>query len=232
MRLALEVDLKYERLYAYLQDDVTKKRPTVNLVLNLLCPSAEAKLMSRSCFASYAPLIANELLHLIPDPNQSQQPLLAYSLKLDDQIVRLLLDQTSLDSRLVEFCDFHEANVDLDTLSLDVETKTALSVLGKQALETRQPLQLYFNGPTGVGKRCCVEALAKKLSMPLLVAHLDRLVSTNIHLEQVLTPLFREAWFNNAILLLDGIDFLFETQRSISFQSLLKNLPRMTVSPS
>ena len=36
--LAPELDLRYERLYAYLQDDVTKKRPSVDLVLNLLCP--------------------------------------------------------------------------------------------------------------------------------------------------------------------------------------------------
>ncbi|MBZ0309198.1 MAG: ATP-binding protein, partial [Anaerolineae bacterium] len=35
--LAPEVDLRYERLYAYLQDDVTRKRPCVDLVLNLLC---------------------------------------------------------------------------------------------------------------------------------------------------------------------------------------------------
>jgi hypothetical protein len=34
--LALELDLRYERLYAYLQDDVTKKLPSVDLVLNLL----------------------------------------------------------------------------------------------------------------------------------------------------------------------------------------------------
>src|SRR5262245_58530942 len=37
--LAAEVDLKYERLFAYLQDDVTKKRPTVDLLLELLCES-------------------------------------------------------------------------------------------------------------------------------------------------------------------------------------------------
>jgi len=31
-----ELDLKYQKLYAYLQDDVTKKSPTVDLVLHLL----------------------------------------------------------------------------------------------------------------------------------------------------------------------------------------------------
>ena len=40
--LAPEIDLGYERLYAYLQDDVTRRRSSVDLALNLLCPSAEA----------------------------------------------------------------------------------------------------------------------------------------------------------------------------------------------
>ena len=35
--LAPELDNRYERLYAYLQDDVTRKRPSVDLVFNLLC---------------------------------------------------------------------------------------------------------------------------------------------------------------------------------------------------
>ena len=33
--LAPELDLKYEKLYAYLQDDVTKKQPSVNLILDM-----------------------------------------------------------------------------------------------------------------------------------------------------------------------------------------------------
>ena len=37
--LAPELDLRYERLYAYLQDDVTQRRPTVDLATepSLLC---------------------------------------------------------------------------------------------------------------------------------------------------------------------------------------------------
>ena len=55
--LAPEFDLRYERLYAYLQDDVTRKWPSVDLVLNLLCPSLEAKLKRRKHFAPAAPLL-------------------------------------------------------------------------------------------------------------------------------------------------------------------------------
>src|SRR4030095_4120285 len=37
--LAPELNLKYAKLYAYLQDDITRKQPTVDFVLRLLCGS-------------------------------------------------------------------------------------------------------------------------------------------------------------------------------------------------
>ena len=56
LALAPEVDLRYERIYAYLQDDVTRRRPTVDLALNLFCDSPEARLEQRRRFAPEAPL--------------------------------------------------------------------------------------------------------------------------------------------------------------------------------
>src|SRR5262249_15754067 len=38
--LAPELQRKYDTLYAYMQDDITRKRPSVDLVLDLLCASA------------------------------------------------------------------------------------------------------------------------------------------------------------------------------------------------
>src|SRR5437764_1801182 len=89
--LAPELDLRYERLYAYLQDDVTRRRPSVDLALNLLCGSREEKLGRRTHFGPTAALIRHGLMRLVPDPNQPQPPLLGHYLKLDEQIVRWLL---------------------------------------------------------------------------------------------------------------------------------------------
>src|SRR5262245_37933351 len=68
--LAPELDLRYERLYAYLQDDVTRRRPSVDLALNLLCPSAEIKIERRERFAPESPLLRRGIVHLLPDQNQ------------------------------------------------------------------------------------------------------------------------------------------------------------------
>ena len=219
--LAPELDLRYERLYAYLQDDVAKKRPTIDLALNLLCPSAADKLAQRAHFAPDAPLVRHGLLHLLPDPNQAQPPLLAHYVKLDEQIVRFLLGQDGLDARLASFCQMVRPTVSLNVLPLGAERKQALSALVLQARETRQPLRLYFQGPRHAGTRQTAEALAAEVGMPLLIVDLVRAPATATDFEEVLRLLFREAWFQDAILFLEGVDALRVGDQAMRYQRLL-----------
>src|SRR5262249_25059436 len=65
--LAPEVDLRYERLYAYLHDDVTRKRPSVDLALHLLCGSFDQRIAHRARFGAQAPLVRRGLLQLLTD---------------------------------------------------------------------------------------------------------------------------------------------------------------------
>jgi hypothetical protein len=223
--LAPALDLRYERLYAYLQDDVAKKRPSVDLALNLLCPSKEAKLVRREHFTSEAPLIRNKLVHLLADPHQIEPPLLAHYLKLDDQIVHFLLGQMSLDRRLSPFCQLIEPIVSLDKLPLSAEIKQTLPSLVVQARVEHQPLRLYFYGPRGGGKRRTAEALACKVGTSLMIVDLARaFVANNIGFEEFLKLLFREAWFQDAILYLDGLDVLRSDERAVQHGYLLDTL--------
>ena len=43
--MAPELDTKYERLYAYLHNDATKKQPSIDLILKLVCDTKEEKLV-------------------------------------------------------------------------------------------------------------------------------------------------------------------------------------------
>ena len=87
--LASELDLKYERLFGYLQDDVTKKRPTVDLVLRLLCSTVSERLHARQAFTMEAPLLRWDLITLAEDPGARHPVLLARYLKLDERICLL-----------------------------------------------------------------------------------------------------------------------------------------------
>jgi SpoVK/Ycf46/Vps4 family AAA+-type ATPase len=221
--LAPELDLRYERLYAYLQDDVTRRRPSVDLVLNLLCASTVEKLERRVFFSAQAPLIRNGLVHLLADTNQLQPPLLAHSLKLDDQIVRFLLGQQGLDTRLASFCRLVEPLLSLDELALDAERKRALRALVLEARDEGAPLRLYFHGPRGAGKREIAEALASETDALLLVADLNQ-PPVDVEFESAIKLLFREAWFEDAVLYLDGMDALRRDERARHYERLMTEL--------
>jgi hypothetical protein len=91
--LAPELEPRYETLYAYLQNDVTRKHPSVNLALNLICRSEREKLAARSLFSPWAPLLNHCILELAEESQDRQPSLLRKFLKLDEIIVRFLLDQ-------------------------------------------------------------------------------------------------------------------------------------------
>jgi hypothetical protein len=67
--VAPELRRKYDTLYAYLQDDITRKRPSVDLVLDVLCPSEAERWRTRTAvFSDQAPLFRHGILHRVEDP--------------------------------------------------------------------------------------------------------------------------------------------------------------------
>ncbi len=98
--LAPSLDLRYEKLYGYLQDDVTRKLPTVDLVLNLLSPPGTERLTLLPGFSPEAPLFRNHLVELTDPDTETPPPLLRRALLVDDAIVFWLLGRYRPHSRL------------------------------------------------------------------------------------------------------------------------------------
>lgn len=219
--LAPEIDLRYERIYAYLQDDVTRKRPSVDLALNLLCASASEKLKRLSHFAPDAPLVRHGLLVLLSEPNQIQPPLLAHYLKLDEQVVHYLLGEERLDSRLSKFCRLRQPEYLLEQLTLSKEIQQALATLSEQAHQTQQPLRFYFYGLQGVGKSRAAEAVANHLGVPILTADLAIALQLKLDFDFIIRLLFREAKLHNAIVYLSGMDEILSPNHYGEYQQLL-----------
>lgn len=223
--LAPELDLKYERLYAYLQDDVSKKRTSVDLALNLLSSSALEKLQQRQHFTSDAPLIRHGLVHLITaDANQTQLPLLAHTLKLDDQIVSFLLRDPSIDKRIVSACSLAFPIRNLDAQKAVNNDRKGLLALAKTRLEKNNPLWLYFQGPDTTSKVELAEGLASQLGMPILHVNLARLLSAAADFKTACRITLREAWLKGAVLYLNEYDTLRESEHAAAHQQFLTQL--------
>lgn len=205
LALAPEIDLRYEKIFAFLQDDVTRKRPTLELALNLFCSTLEEKLDRRACFSSSAPLIRQRLVQIATDPSQSEPSTLAHYIKLDDQIRRVLLGQDGLDDRLYGFCELVEPSLSWDDLSLNAGTKRAMLQLATDVKSSGEALRLYFQGPGGPEKREAAEALAHALGNRLLVARIDRIPDQS-NAMLLWTLVGREAQLQNAVLFITSLD--------------------------
>ena len=219
LALAPELDLRYERIFAYLQDDVTRKRPTVELALNLLCSSAQEKLERRAHFSPQAPLVSEGLLHMVPDPNQVEPPLLAHYLKLDEQVTRMLLGDSSLDPRLAPCCTLQRPSDGGDFVG-STEIEPALAILIGQAHSAGRPLKLYFQGPRGSGKLRLAQALAASVQANLLVVRADHLLELP-GARDLLPLLLREAQLREVLIYIAVPEEVPERQPSSLREDLL-----------
>jgi len=90
--MAPDVDARFERLYGFLQDDVSRRRASIGLGIEL-CGVSSSSAYVRSRLAPGAPLV-DEYLILIEEP---ERPLLTRSLRVPDRVTAHLLGSDAPD---------------------------------------------------------------------------------------------------------------------------------------
>jgi len=222
--LAPEIDTKYEMLYAYLQDDITKKKPTIELVLNLLCNSWEEALKARTCFFSEAPLIGCNLLEL--SKNEEHYPMLSRSLRIDDRIVNYVFGLNQPDSRISSFSRLVQPQVSWKDFVFSEELKNRIDSIAKSYFASQKKgerkLIYHFFGPYGSGKKTAAEALCKELGMPLLIIDFKKTFCAELPFEKAALLAFREGVLQPAAIYLENFDrVLEEDPKSVFYQDIL-----------
>src|ERR1700730_8256348 len=91
--MAPDVDARFERLYGFLQDDVSRRRASVGLGLEL-CGLPSSGAYARSRLAPGAPLV-DECLVLV---EESERPVLTRSLRVPDRVAAHLLGSDMSDA--------------------------------------------------------------------------------------------------------------------------------------
>ncbi|MGW2019907.1 ATP-binding protein [Streptomyces sp. NPDC001927] len=92
--LAPDIDARFEALYGYLNDDLTRRRPTIGLALDL-CGQPVAG-PARFRFSATAPLVRGGLL----DITEPDRPFLSRTLRVPDRVAAHLLGDDEPDARL------------------------------------------------------------------------------------------------------------------------------------
>ena len=230
------LDLKYERLYGYLQDDVTRKRPTVNLVLDLLCP-AGAQAMGTSAmgilpsaqdrhramgttrferlshFTAAAPLFRYRFLEKVQD-QPGKYPLLNQPLVVDESVVGWLLGQYQPRPEMTQFLRLGPGLDSPEKESLvyllDARVRSEL-----EKLEHQTPV-VVFIGPDCLSQEAAAHLLAGRRGLRLLSLNLEIAMGTSgaehnrEGLDEILELALRDARMLGAGLFIQGWEACLE----------------------
>ena len=149
LALAPALDLRYQRIYAYLQDDVTRKTPTVNMALELFS-ERRVRIRDLEAFKPDAPLYDSQILIARP----SSEPLLTQTLQIDPSIPVWLLGH------------FEPDNLTRPT----VEEANSLSA---QSLVYNPEWIVAFTGPDRAAQIRAARGMAARMERPVLFIDLD-----------------------------------------------------------
>jgi DNA polymerase III delta prime subunit len=214
--LAPEIDRKYEKLYAYLQNDVMRKWPTLDLALDLNCSSLDERLSCRERLLPGMPLLFHQLIVFSHETGDGQASLLSRPLRLDDRIAAHLLGADVMDDAIAGFTQVTVPLATMDDLVVPEELKSRLLNLR----DTDESLCL-FAGPRGSGRKLAAEVLCSMSGRNLLVANIPKALAAGIVTPRIAGKLTREAALRNACLYLDGAEALLPDDKLQSRLALL-----------
>jgi hypothetical protein len=233
---APEFDLRYERIYAYLQDDVTRRRPTVDFALNLLCGTETDRWSRLAALNPQAPLLQHDLIAVSEDPQRPGSPKLSRYVVPSDRAVRLVLGHDVVTTgaavtrarssaalagiavRIVPRAGWGDIVLPADALAqlrelcqrLDQRTRVFDEWGFGRVLSRGRGTTALFSGGSGTGKTMAAEVIAQALGRELYRIDLARIISKYIgETEKNLERVFAAAQGADAILLFDEADALF-----------------------
>ncbi len=187
--LAPEIDPAFGELYAYVEDDVTRKFPTFNLAAALFAPGPAERLAARERLTPEAPLERFQVVTVEPGANPSL-PRGSWPLKLAPRIVSFLLGAGHAEERLTEL----GRPLPPAPLSPELERRAAeLEAWLKRRTSAGPWPAVSLIGPPGSGKRALAQAMGERFGLTVQRVAWSRLKALGAELSPTLRLLEREA---------------------------------------
>ena len=198
-----EIDLCYERIMGFLQDDLTRKRPSVDLVLNLLSDDFTENVRLRSFFLPNQKLIQSGLIQLHNSRRETHPSLLNYSVQVSPTVVASLLGHKMLDPQIQSFAHLESTSTVKITNWIDPEITNRIL----QAIENYPQAQPLFNfvGVKDSGKQLTAYHCAASGKRPLLIVDTPQLYQ-QADWQHYVKLIVRDACLCNAWLYWDNWD--------------------------
>lgn len=202
--LAPTLDTRYERLFGYLQDDITRKRPTINLTLDLLIGSGPQRLAHLAHFSEAAPLFKYHLLERAAETTANKPTLLSHFLVPDETIVAWLLGHYAPRSDLGAHVRLLTPHLNVTDNLLAAENFSELE-RGLQNETQAWPLVAFY-GVDLTSQTAAARQVAGRLNRDLLQVNLSGIVTPETPPAQAVALALRDARLIGALPCLLGWD--------------------------
>jgi SpoVK/Ycf46/Vps4 family AAA+-type ATPase len=222
LALAPDIDLKYETLFAYLNNDVTRKWPTFDLALRVGASRAEQRSDVHRCLLPESKLFSSGLVHPI-NSISDRRSWLATGFSAAPAVRQYLSHSSSLDPRLRTFVERRRPSLDWEQLPVSADLKNQLRGFSRRLMESRSKLPvIIFVGPDGVGRTQAAEQVCQELGVSsLLRVDLDVLRSSGEHVGELTRALLLHQRLHAAGLYLDSMEALFDKEQKLFPESRL-----------
>lgn len=191
------IDVRYEKVFAFLQDDLSKKSPSVDLMLNILSNELVEKVKLRKCFDPDSNLFKYGLLEKINSDSPEDYMLLSDLIRINERISLWLLGNDEIDTTIRGFVSMMNDDGGVDNLLLDCSIKEKMSNISSLIKNT--PALVQILGVDGLEKSEIANAISRDSGKKLIKFDFVSLsVSDPCKLPQLFTTLKREACLQEA----------------------------------
>jgi hypothetical protein len=212
LAVAPEIHLKYETLYAYLNNDVTRKWPTCDLALRLFSAGSEDV---RDCLLPDASLFANGLLQWNATASEPAS-WLASGFRVSPLVSHYLAGSSFLDPRLRSFVELQTTNnTTWEQVPVSAQQREALGRVGKLLathLASDRRCFAVFTGREGDGRIAAAQTISSELGLGLMRVDLEALRASAENVDQVLRIILLQQRLLNATLFIERCDALFDKE--------------------
>jgi AAA+ superfamily predicted ATPase len=229
-----EIDCRFKMIYAFLQDDITQKLPSIDLIYRFLCADLNDSLKAKQAIISDSALLANQLIQ-VGDRSPGKMRLASdNNLQLNERILYFLTGVDRIDPEIKAFTCITGEAADFSDVLIDHELKMRLVQF---ALRSEQSSVVYqFIGADEIGKNTAAEALCRTLQIPMLHVDIKKMLNENIPLKNFVQLVVREGLLRSAALFFNGTDLLLHRDQPEEFNpeidvllSLLEHYPNLAI---
>ena len=147
--IAPEFDKRYSTIYAYLQNNITKKAPSSQMLLDVICESIMERLSAHGYFSHESPLFKYGILKTSSENDDE-----FHALSLDKSVMQYLLDTDIVDGRINHIVHLQKNTEPVKIVDVNLITK--LEHIFKLNSKHEEKIFIVLSGSDEIyKKKCC-----------------------------------------------------------------------------